>query len=164
MNNTKTHPEWVQVLYSKAILMSEILEDDEPELFFWTGVWHHPRTAKPSLVCSRTGVWSHLLPASRIPRWVLCTPGKPLPCTNFPASQMNTNVSSLSSPFLFSNLRALRPSHQPQPFLAPNTNSGFYCFLPRCPVPSPQVQLTSSLPVSPLPTTSNLTYSREHPT
>lgn len=88
MNNTKTHPEWVQVLYSKAILMSEILEDDEPELFFWTGVWHHPRTAKPSLVCSRTGVWSHLLPASRITRWVLCTPGKPLPCTNFPASQM----------------------------------------------------------------------------
>lgn len=32
MNNTKTHPEWMQVLYSKVILMSEILEDDEPEL------------------------------------------------------------------------------------------------------------------------------------
>lgn len=144
MNNAKSKiTEFLQDFIFEMILIPEILENNEPESLLWTVIWHHPRTAKPCLVCPQTRVWSHL-PVFGIPRSGPCNPFSLFYCTSFPVSLMNKNVSSLFSPILFSNLQVLRPYHQHQPSRSfPKApSSGFHCSLPP-PLQSGMVSLSS---------------------
>lgn len=132
MNNAKNKItlSFCRILFLKWLSYLKYLRNNEPESLLWTVIWHHPRTARPCLVCPQTRVWSHL-PVFGIPRSGPCNPFSLFYCTSFPVSLMNKNVSSLFSPILFSNLQVLRPYHQHQPSRSfPKApGPGFHCSL-----------------------------------